>query len=249
MGAPIGGPMADASATGSLVDRIQGSLYAFLYATVRRTFLGATISGWLKNGLLLLAPLVLLLGWPVLWPALMLALALLLRLLYWKARRDGFVRFIAETDQRPAVDAPALADDQKAPFKATGIFSVKAWETYVLGRPADYWRVAMGDHVMMVRHSPGRFLYQFIRIGAVETIEAGLLCHGAQPQKALAITYLTSWGPDSDDVDFMFYAPSDENNPSRQRRKMFLAFENESARASVWHNLLRDAGRPHDEEI
>jgi hypothetical protein len=241
--------MADASPSDGLADRVQGSLYAFLYATVQHTFLGATISGWLKNGLLLLALIILFLGWPVFWPALMMALDVLLRLLYWKARRDGFVRFTVETDQRPAADAPHLADNQKVSFKATGIFSVKDWESYVLERPADYWRVSMGDHVMMVHHSPGRFLYQFIRIGAVESIEAGLLCHGAQPQKALAISYLTSWGPDSEDVDFMFYAPSDENNPSRQTRKMFLAFENESARASVWHKLLHDAGRPHEEEL
>ena len=176
----------------------------------------------------------------------MLALSIILRLLYWKAKRDGYVRFVTERVQQPFNGAPAVADNQKVALKATGIFSVKDWEEYMLGRPADYWRVPIGDHAVMVQYKPGRFLYQFIRLGAVEAIEAGLLCHGRQPQKALAVTYLTSWGPESDDVDFMFYAPSDEGNPSAIRRKMFLAFENESIRASVWRNLLRDGRQPLD---
>lgn len=238
--------MADSPSTGRFGARFQGSLYAVLHATVRRTFLGATIRGWLMNLPLFLAPLLLLMGWPIAWPIAMLALALVLRLLYWKAKRDGYVRFVAESEQQPSDDGPAVRDDQRIAVQATGVFSVKDWEEYLLARPADYWRVPMGDHAVMVQHSPGRFLYQFIRLGAVEAIEAGLLCHGRQPQKALAVTYLTSWGPESDDVDFMFYAPSDEGNPSAIRRKMFLAFENESIRASVWRNLLRDGRQPLD---
>ena len=238
--------MADSPSTGRFRARFQGSLYAVLHATVRRTFLGATIRGWLMNLPLFLAPLLLLMGWPNAWPIAMLVLALVLRLLYWKAKRDGYVRFVAESEQQPGDDGPAVRDDQRITVQATGVFSVKDWEEYLLARPADYWRVPMGDHAVMVQHSPGRFLYQFIRLGAVEAIEAGLLCHGRQPQKALAVTYLTSWGPESDDVDFMFYAPSDEGNPSAIRRKMFLAFENESIRASVWRNLLRDGRQPLD---
>jgi len=238
--------MTDAPATVRSAARFQGSLYGFLYATVRHTFLFVTLRGWLKNLPLFLAAFMLLLRWPIAWPIAMLVLALLLRLLYWKAKRDGYVRFVTETDQQPGNGAPAVLDNQKVALKATGIFSVKDWQEFMVGRPADYWRVPMGDHAIMVQYSPGRFLYQFIRLGAIKAVEAGLLCHGRQPQTALAVTYLTSWGPDSDDVDFMFYAPSDEGNPSAVRRRMFLAFEDATTRASVWRNMLRDGSQPLD---
>ncbi|UCG22687.1 MAG: hypothetical protein JSW55_10925 [Chloroflexota bacterium] len=237
----------NASSTGPFVARLQGALYGFLHATVRHTFLGATVRAWLMNLPILLALFLPLLGWPIAWSIAMLVLALILRLLYWKAKRDGYVRFVAESDQQPGDSAPAVADNQKVALKATGVFSVKDWEEYMLGRPADYWRVPMGDHAVMVQYSPGRFLYQFIRLGSIDAIRAGSLFHGRWPQKALAITYLTSWGPETDDVDFMFYAPSDEDNPSAVKRKMFLAFENESIRSSVWRNLLPDGSQPLDE--
>ncbi|HSG14810.1 MAG TPA: hypothetical protein VLE70_00635 [Anaerolineae bacterium] len=235
--------MADASSSGRFGARFQGFLYGFLYATVRRTFLFVTIRAWLKNLPLFLALFMLLWRWPMAWPIVMVVLALILRLLYWKAKRDNYMRFVTESDQQPGDDAPAVVDNHKVALRATGVFSVKDWEEFMLGRPADYWRVPMGDHAVMVQYSPGRFLYQFIRLGAIEAIEAGSLFHGRQPQKALAVTFLTSWGPESDDVDFMFYAPSDEDNRSAIRRKMFLAFEDESIRASVWRNLLRDGSQ------
>ncbi|MGD8586852.1 MAG: hypothetical protein PVJ75_15995 [Chloroflexota bacterium] len=232
--------MADSPERGHLGARLQGVLYAFLHATANRVFLGATIKGWLLNLPLLAALFLILLREPIALAIGLVAATLLLRLLYWKARRDGYVRFVPESAQQPADAATAVAENQKVAIKATGIFSVKDWQEYVLARPAEYWRVPMGDHAIMVRHSPGRFLYQFLRMGAVETIEAGLLWHGARPHWALAITYLSSWGPESEDPNFMFYAPSDEGNPARKQYGMFLAFEDKAARDSVWQSLLQD---------
>ncbi len=229
--------------------RLQGALYAFLFATDKHMFIGATISGWLKNVPLLLIPFMLLLGWPIAWPITMLILAIILRLLYWRARRDGYVRFTVEKAQQPGQDGSNLADNEKVPLRATGVFSVQDWEAYVLGRPAEYWRVARGDHAVMVRHSTGRFLYQFVRSDSVESIESGLICHGSRPYKALAINYLSIWGPNSEDVDFMFYTPGDDSNPARRKQKMFLAFEDEATRDAVWYNLLNGADRSTEEEL
>lgn len=223
-----------------LGDRLLGMLYGVLHATVRHTFVGATIKGWLINLPLFVAVFMLLLRQPIAWVITIVIAALMLRLLYWKARRDGYVRFVAQTENLPEDNGPAVADNQKVATKATGIFSVKDWEEYVLARPAEYWRVPVGDHAIMVQRSPGQFLYQFVRLGSIEAIEAGLLCYGRRPQRALAITYQTNWGPESEDPNFMFYAPSDEKDPTRKERKMFLAFEETATRDSVWRNLLRD---------
>jgi hypothetical protein len=46
----------------------------------------------------------------------------------------------------------------------------------------------------------------------------------------------------------MFYAPSDEGNPAQKQRSMFLSFEDQVARDSVWHSLLRDGRLTQDED-
>ncbi len=233
--------MADDPGRGHLGTRLQGALYAFLHATASRVFLGATVKGWLLNLPLLVALFLVLTRRPLALAAGIVLATLILRLLYWKAGRDGYVRFTAEPQQEPADGATAVADNQRVPIKATGVFSVKDWEEYVLARPAEYWRVPMGDHAVMVQHARGRFLYQFLRLGSIAAIEAGLLWHGARPHRALAITYLSSWGPESEDPNFMFYAPSDEGNPARRQRDMFLAFEDQATRDAVWQSLLSDS--------
>jgi hypothetical protein len=215
-------------------------LYVLLHATVRRTFIGATIRGWLVNLPLLVALFLVLLGQPIAWSIAIVVVALILRLLYWRADRNGYVRFEVEQVQQPGGSATDIVDNQKVVTRATGKFSVKDWQEYVLAQPAEYWRVPMGDHAIMVRNGSGRFLYQFIRRGAIEAIEAGLLYHGRRPHEALAITYLTSWGPESEDPNFMFYAPSDEGDPARKQLKLYLAFEDKGTRDSVWHSLLGD---------
>lgn len=235
--------MADHPERGHPGDHLQGVLYAFLYATANRIFLGPTFKGWLLNLPLLAALFLVLFRQPIALAVGLVVVSFALRLLYRKARRDGYVRFASEKVQRPADGAAAMNDNQKVAIKATGVFCVKDWEEYLLARPAQYWRVPMGDHAIMVQHSSGRFLYQFLRLGAIETVEAGLLWHGARPHRALAITYLSSWGPESEDPNFMFYAPSDEENPARKQRNMFLAFKDKAARDSVWHSLLGDGQR------
>jgi len=213
-------------------------LYSFLHATVRRSILGATIRSWLVNTPVLLALFLPLLGYSVTWTVLILVLDAMLRLLYWKARRDGYVYFAAENALQPNDGTLALATNRKVPIRATGIFGTKNWEEYILARPADYWRVPLGDHAIMVQYSPSRFLYQFIQPDAVESLESGVICCGAQPKNALAITYLSKWVPETQDVNFLFYAPSDEDNGTRKRRRIYLAFEDAKTKDTVWQSFI-----------
>jgi hypothetical protein len=240
--------MSNEPARGLFWARFQGLVYAILHATVRHTFIGATIRGWLINLPLLVALFLVLTGEPIGRIIVIVVAALLLRLLYWKARRDGYVRFLDEETPHPGEGVTVVGESEKVPVKATGVFSVKDWQEYILAGAAEYWRVPMGDHAVMVNYAPGRFMYQFIRLGSIEQIQAGLLFHSRQPQKALAITFLTSWGPESEDPNFMFYAPSDESDPARKQRKMFLAFEDMAARDSVWLSLLSNGRQQQNED-
>jgi hypothetical protein len=223
-------------------------LYAFLYATARRTILGATIKSWLVNPPIVLALLLPPMGYSVTWTIIILVLDVILRLLYWKARRDGYVYFVAGSAPGPVDEATTLVKSKKVPVRATGFFGTKNWEEYVLAQPADYWQVPMGDHAIMVQYSPGRFLYQFIQLDAVDTLEAGVICCGSQPREALAISYQSNWVPETQDLNFLFYAPSDDDKPTGKQRKIYLAFEDGNTRDSVWRSFLNDDRQKRDED-
>ncbi|MCI0398707.1 MAG: hypothetical protein L0332_21470 [Chloroflexi bacterium] len=222
----------------------QGYLNAFLYATTYHRLLGFTLAGWLKFLPLILGLAAWLQGWPVFWLAAGVLLSVLFRLLYWWAKRQGYISFIPE-EARPAPAEPqALADNTRVVVKATGLFSVSHREAYILQRPAEYWRVPIGDHVIMVQERPGRFLYQFVQMGALQRVEPGYLVFGPQPQKALAITFLTTWGPKSADDQDSSLAPSENGHESKLQRIIYLSFEDEETRGAVWHNLLRARVHP-----
>jgi hypothetical protein len=225
---------------------VVGSLYGFLRATSERTFLGATLAGWLRFLTLLLAPVGLLLGWPL--PAVLaaVALTLALRLLYARARRDGFVRFMAVPAAGPAGASP-LADDERVRLFATGRFSVVEREEYVIQRPADYWRAPIGDHAVMVEHAPGRFLYQFIQSGALDEVRAGYLLFGRRPLKALAISFVSTWDPQREDRSLTLVGPGPGRQSRQQVRRIYLSFHSEAERQAVWANLLRDAHPSEDQ--
>ncbi len=219
--------------------RISGPIYGFLYRTNQHHFLGFTFGGWFKNGPFLLSLAALLLSWPSPLIALGILLAILMRLLYWRAKVAGYKRFIVIGDQHGPQEAVGLGNNNKVSTCASGRFSIREMEEYVLHRPAQVWRVPLGDHTIMVEKSPGRFLYEFIQPKAIETVESGLLCFRSQPEPALAITYLSSWGPESEEINFQFYAPSKKSESAKLRRVVYLSFDQLADKNAVWSSLLQ----------
>jgi hypothetical protein len=136
-----------------------------------------------------------------------------------------------------------LADEEKVSIQATGHFSVKDREAYTLLRQAEYWRLANGDHAVMVQEKPKRFLYQFIQPDSLQQVQSGLLLFGREPKKCLAITFLTSWGPEFSEENLALYS-GNNHSPKKMRRKIYLTFPSEQNRQAVWHNFLRDEGQP-----
>jgi hypothetical protein len=224
----------------TLPDRIIGSLYAMLYYTERKRILGFAIAGWLKN----LPWLFALFAWPfgldLAWIIAGIVLAIVIRILYWRGKRVGYIRFISEENQQLSSDSESIAADQKVSVRASGTFSVKSWETYVRQHPGQYWRVGMGDHALMINYSSGRFLYQFIRPGGLEKVIPGKLCTGRKAEPTLEITYLSNWGPETNDVSFMFYARENDKKRAKLRRKIYLSFDTLEQRGNVWKSLTGD---------
>jgi hypothetical protein len=220
--------------------RISGLLYAFLYYTTRHQLFGVSLAGWLRFLSLALVGWAALRQWLFYQIVAVAILAVLLRFIYWRAQRAGFVRFTPSG--LPAPDPRAdIADEQKLHLKATGMFSVKDREEYVLLRPADYWRVQNGDHAIMVEQKPGRFLYQFIQPGTLRKIQPGVLCFSRTSRPTLALTFLTSWGPQHATGPVTMYSPGPNGKASMLERTAFLSFDEALDMELVWRNLLRDS--------
>jgi hypothetical protein len=229
--------MAESFYSNTLADQIIGSLYATLYYTERKRILGFASAGWLKN----LSWLFALFAWPfgldLAWIITGIVLAIVIRILYWRGKRVGYIRFIPEENRHLSSDSESIAANQKISVRASGAFSVKSMELYVRQHPAQYWRVGMGDHALMINYSSGRFIYQFIRPGGLEKVIPGKLCTGRKAEPTLEITYLSNWGPESADVSFMFFTREDDSKQTKLRRKIHLAFDNLEKRELVWKSL------------
>jgi hypothetical protein len=170
-----------------------GRLYAFLYHSRQYHFI-FPLSVWLKGLPLVLLFLSLTRRLPVGLVPLWLGLAVAVFWLYWKAGRDGYVRFITEVGAALPADLQPLPYNQHLSVRATGIFSVTDREEYILDRPAEYWRVPLNDHIIMVQQRPRRFLYQFFQPDTLLEVRAGRLLFGSRPKIALGHSFSPELG-------------------------------------------------------
>jgi hypothetical protein len=189
--------------------------------------------------LLLLALWAFLLRWPgwVSQVALLVALALIVG--YWIAGRRGYTRFVDDDDMALDPEFASPRDESRVPLRATGIFSVRDYEKYVLDEPAEYWRVPMGHHVIMVRNGPGQYLYQIVEPQHIRDLKAGYLLYGRHPQKALALRFLVSWSPElAREPTFYPGAPEEPVRGPSEERTIYFTFDHDADRFAVWRSLL-----------
>lgn len=220
-----------------------GYMYFFTYETSRRRILGIRLRtlvfllplallawGWLRRTDWMLIVGTLLLAW--------------LLITYWRAGSQGYYRFVPDMDQSlpPEGELAGLEENEHVDVLATGLFSVERREANVLLQPAEYWQVPLGDHAVMVKLGPERFLYQFFNATTLQSVRHGRLIHGPSPQRALAVTFLSSWGPEfaTGPRFYLFDLPGEE--PQKQRT-VFLSFHNAVQERAVWHNIVLDARR------
>lgn len=229
--------------------RLTGILFAFTYFSVHHSFLGLRVSSLLKWGLFLFTLITWLGRFPLYWAIIGATFFAAVQFFFWYVKRLGYVRFLqtGEIAHNPAVDL--LADNKKVKVIATGTFSVSSHESYVLQRPAEYWRVPVGDHAIMVQHQPGRFLYQFVQSGSLQSVVPGYLIFGRRPQKALAINFLSSWGPEFAQFTPKQFMTSANHTPALLERTIYLTFDSAETRHKVRQNLLRDIGKPLYSEV
>ncbi len=216
-------------------------MYALMYALSRRSFLGirlATGARWLPI-------IALLVGWVMDWPSPVM-IALLLFIVWinyslWRARRDNYNRFVPfSSGPPPELTEAVLPPNQRLVVRATGLFSVSGRENRLLLRPAQYWRVPLGDHIIMAEEEPGKFLYQFFDAHSLQELREGLLLFGPQPAVSLAVSFLARWGPEYTRFG-QVYEAGDHDGPPAKRVTIYLSTEDEALRRLIRETIISDA--------
>ncbi len=211
-------------------------LFALMYISRLRRFLGVSWAGWLQIIPLLLFLVALILQWPLWLTLLWLLLFLAVLIGYALVRRLGYQRFLPDDSRKLQSSTTLMPADRRVPLRATGVFSLNDREDYVLQHHAEYWRIPLGKHVFMVQHRAGKFLYQVITPENILAVQPGLLLFGANPQRALALTFLVTWGPEYSEYKF-YYVGTDNAPAPTLKRTVYLTFGDEETLQQVWRSL------------
>jgi hypothetical protein len=216
---------------------LQGTLFFIAYRLSEARLLELPFSFWLGVGGWLLAGW----GWLRGWPGLLLGLLLVLLLGGWLllrwARRREFTVFVANEVSFPA-ELAALPFNERVKVWANGRFSLVNRDAFVWQRPADYWQVPLGEHVVMVAERPGRYLYQFFDETSLLTVQPGQVFDWQGGRSALAVTFRPFWGPQAKQPtlsQFQF----DEVEPVAlgPPRTVYLLFDSPAQRQRVWRQI------------
>lgn len=222
-----------------------GRLYAFAYTSQRRTFLGIPQSAWVRLGVFALFSVALVGRWG--WTAVGLSVGLWLyvNFVYRRARREDYNKFVVDnTAVPPPPTAEALAPNEKTAVHASGRYAVTdKSDTVLLQNPAHYWRVPLGDHIVMVEYRPKRFLYQFFAPRTLQKVERGWILFGKEPLPTLAITFLEVWGQDLNESLLYYVGGGPADNLSKLKpRTIYFSFEDTAVLQKVWATLLQEPG-------
>ena len=237
--------MENLSATQQLYYQYIGRLYAFAYFSQRRTFWGTTHSGWLRFFTLALLVASLILRWS--WAIIILAFLLWVYVgfIYRRAQKEGYNKFVVDNTAVPPPNTTStLAPHEKVQVRASGRYAVTdKSETLLLIKPAHYWHVPLGDHIVMVEHQPQNFLYQFFNAKTLQKVESGWILFGKMPLSTLAITFLENWGPDHSNNALMYYVGggADDDLSRLKPRTIYFSFDEPDIQDKVWATLIKDA--------
>ena len=224
--------------------RFLSQLYAFIYSTQRRRLLGVTLASWMVVLLLAFALWAFVLRWPTFVSNAALLVAVTLILGYRIAGRRGYTRFVPDDDLALDPEFAAPRDESRVPLRATGVFSVRDYERYVLEEAAEYWRVPLGHHVIMVQSGPGQFLYQIVEPQHIREVKAGYLLFGRRPQVALALHFVVTWSPEmAREPRFYPGAQKEDERVPNEERAIYFTFDHDADRYAVWRSLIES--RPH----
>lgn len=217
--------------------RAVGLVSSLTYWTDKKRVLGISIAFIIKLLLFLFLIAGLIGRWGAIPSIIILTVFLFIQFSYWRSRRRGYYRFISRrTPLNKQKPAKLLAKNERIPILATGVFSVLDYEKTLLFQPGKYWQAPLGDHGVIIEHKPGKFLYQFFRSATMENLRCGWLLHGLHPVPAVAISFLSTWGPEFHEMRFDILGRVKEKPPEKIR-EIYLSFASNADELTVWQNL------------
>jgi hypothetical protein len=222
-------------------------MYALAYSLSRRSFLSFRLiffARWL--------PIIfLVIGWLRDWPAYVLVILFLVILWVnyslWRAKRDNYLRFIA--DEKSVMGSETnetLPPNQKVAVTASGLFSVTGRENRLLHRPANYWYVPLGEHIIMAEEVPGKYLYQFFSPKSLQAIRSGWLFHGSSPIPSLEVSFLSKWGPEYTRFG-QHYESGEDDESAAKLVVIYLSSSDETVREAIGQTIVQEARRIREE--
>lgn len=219
-------------------------MYGLAHALSHHAFLGIRLSTparWLPIVALLIG---LIRNWPAAVLIALLVLIVWINYSLWRARRDNYNRFVPLPAALMSADnLEPLAPNAKVPVLATGLFSVSGRSAWLLLSPAHYWRVPLGDHVIMAEETPGKYLYQFFGAASLQDVRHGLLLYGRRPIEALGVSFLAQWGPEYTRFGQAHESGRNDDLPPPKRVTVYLTTDNAETRRAVWHTIVSEARR------
>lgn len=216
--------------------------YWFTYATSTHDVLWVRIERWIKLLALLLLVCAFIFQWGQVMMGITAVILVWIFFSYWRANKTGYSKFVADSKMAlPKGELLTMPTNKKIDIKATGIFSVKNMDDFVLLRPAKYWQVPLGEHVMMVQMPDNLgYRYQFFNPRTLQRVQKGWLLFGSEPKRTLAITLLSEFGEAFADQQNQF-SLGREKKRTGVKRVVYLSFANEVEETAVWHNVVRSA--------
>jgi hypothetical protein len=218
-------------------------MYALTHALSRRSFLGIRLATWARW----LPVVALLVAWVRRWPpaalVALLAVAVWINYSLWRAKRENYNRFVPlPTARDEAAEPVPLPPNQRLAVLATGLFSVSGREEQLLLRPAQYWRVPLGDHVIMAEEAAGKYLYQFFDAASLQELREGWLLFGPHPRATLAVSFLARWGPEYTRFG-QAYEMGHDDGPPPKRVTIYLTIEDDATRNLIHQTIVGEARR------
>jgi hypothetical protein len=213
---------------------LTGVIFQVTYRLRRHFWLGWSLARWF-GALLVSAGLAALIRWwwyP--WPAIVLGGLFLVYVLTlgWVGRRR-YVHFKAMSDPLALPCAPPLRAEELVPIRASGWFTVEGKVQYYMDVEADFETVETGEHIVLGRVRPSRFLgigywpdwelgwwYIFFQPAMIRKLAVGHLFFGYRSRPALQVVYT----PDE-----------------KTLQTVYLTMDDSLLLQRLWNDLVRDA--------
>jgi hypothetical protein len=222
-------------------------MYGLIYKLAQRTVLGLrfnTLVKWLPAIGFVIAWVR---NWHPIWLIFFFLIAFWVNFSLWRAKRDNYMRFIPDNDLiMGSIDLNPLPPNHKVDITVSGLFSVTGRENRLLQKPAKYWYVPLGEHIVMAEESPGKYLYQFFNPGSLQEVQQGWLLHGPQPTRSIAIGFLSHWGPEYTRFGQLYESGKDDL-PTPKRVTIYMAGNKEQTLLAIWQTIISEARRLRSE--